>query len=130
MFSSHELRKKGLEVAKKTIVELIDDLDGSVADETVKFGLDGISYEIELSKKNADKLRTALAPYVDKGTRADRRRAVTIGGRAAVRGRASGAEREQNKAIREWAARRGMPVAPRGRIKQEIVDEYNREAGR
>jgi hypothetical protein len=120
-------------VAKETITKLIDDLDGSTADETVKFGLDGYSYEIDLSTKNANKLRSLLEPYVNKGSRQDaKRRAVTIGGRSAsARGRGgAAAEREQNKAIRTWAQRKGIPVAPRGRIKQEIVEQYHREAGR
>jgi hypothetical protein len=118
-------------VAKETVVKLIDDLDGSTADETVKFGLDGVAYEIDLSDKNAHKLREILAPYVEKGSRSDRRRAVTIGGRSAVaRGRGAAAEREQNKAIRTWAQRKGIPVAPRGRIKQDIVEQYHKEAGR
>lgn len=118
-------------MAKETVVKLIDDLDGSTADETVKFGLDGVAYEIDLSEKNAHKLREFLAPYVDKGSRSDRRRAVTIGGRSsAARGRGAAAEREQNKAIRTWAQRKGISVAPRGRIKQEIVEQYHKEAGR
>jgi hypothetical protein len=118
-------------VARETVVKLIDDIDGGTAEETVKFGLDGVTYEIDLSSKNADKLRNVLAPYLAKGTRADRRRAVTIGGRSAsTRGRGAAAEREQNKAIRTWALRKGIPVAPRGRIKQETVDQYHKEAGR
>jgi hypothetical protein len=121
-----------MRVARETITKLIDDLDGGAADETVKFGLDGVLYEIDLSKKNADKLRNALKSYVEKGTRVDRRRAVTIGGRSASarsRGGAA-AEREQNRAIRAWAQRKGLEVAPRGRIKADILDQYHREAGR
>jgi hypothetical protein len=114
-------------VAKETFTKLIDDLDGGEAQETVKFGLDGHSYEIDLSAKNANKLRAALAPYLEVGTRVAGRTAPVRGGR--VRG-GIGAERDQNKAIRSWALRRGLPVAPRGRIKQEIVDQYQREAGR
>ena len=114
-------------MAKETFTKLIDDLDGGEAQETVKFGLDGHSYEIDLSTKNANKLRAALAPYLEVGTRVSGRTAPLRGGRA--RGTA-GAERDQNKAIRSWALRRGLPVAPRGRIKQEIVDQYQREAGR
>jgi hypothetical protein len=113
------------------VVKLIDDLDGTTASETVKFGLDGVSYEIDLSAKNADKLRSALAPYVEKGSRVDRRRVATIGGRSAGgRARGGSAERDQNKAIRAWAQRKGYDVAPRGRIKQELVDQYHKEAGR
>lgn len=118
-------------VARETIVKLIDDIDGTTAAETVKFGLDGVAYEIDLSAKNADKLRSVLAPYVEKGSRVDRRRVATLGGRGATgRARSGGGERDQNKAIRAWAERKGIPVAPRGRLKQEIVDQYHKEAGR
>ncbi len=115
-------------MAKETFTKLIDDLDGGEAQETVKFGLDGHSYEIDLSAKNANKLRAALAPYLEVGTKVAGRSAVVSRG-----GRGRGgvvAERDQNKAIRSWALRKGLPVAPRGRIKQEIVEQYHREAGR
>jgi hypothetical protein len=116
-------------VAKETITKLIDDLDGGEAHETVKFGLDGHSYEIDLSTKNANKLRNSLAPYLENGTRVGR--ATASIGRGAGRARAGVVgEREQNKAIRAWAQRKGIAVAPRGRIKQDIVDQYHREAGR
>jgi hypothetical protein len=116
-------------VAKETYTKLIDDLDGGEAHETVKFGLDGHSYEIDLSTKNATKLRNVLLPYLERGSRVAGRTvgAVRTGGRA--RGGAV-AEREQNKAIRAWAQRKGYDVAPRGRIRQEVVDQYHREAGR
>jgi hypothetical protein len=119
-------------VAKETITKLIDDLDGGEAHETVKFGLDGHSFEIDLSTKNATKLRNALAQYVENGTRLTGRAFATAargGGAGRARGGVVG-EREQNKAIRAWALRKGLDVAPRGRIKQEIVDQYHREAGR
>jgi Lsr2 len=121
-----------MRVARETFTRLVDDIDGGEAEETVKFALDGVAYEIDLSKKNADKLRNALKNYLDKGTRVDRRRAVTIGGRSATaRGRGGAtAEREQNRAIRAWAQRKGLEVAPRGRIKAEVVEQYHREAGR
>jgi hypothetical protein len=121
-----------MRVAKHQIIKLVDDLDGGEANETVKFGLDGREYEIDLSSKNATKFRNLLLPYVDKGSRVDARRAVTVGGRTATaRGRGNAAtEREQNRAIREWAQRKGIAVAPRGRIKQDIVEQYHREAGR
>jgi len=118
-------------VAKRTIHVLVDDLDGGDADETVKFSLDGVQYEIDLSKKNAGKLRDAISPFLVAGTKIGRG-GVVVGGRAATaRGRGgAAADREQNKAIREWAAREGIKVSDRGRIKQEIVDRYNAEAGR
>jgi Lsr2 len=118
-------------VAKETITKLIDDLDGSEAHETVRFGLDGYSFEIDLSTKNATKLRNALSTYVDNGTRVSGRGSYGAGRSSAARGRGGAtAEREQNKAIRTWAKRKGIAVAPRGRIKQEVVNQYHQQAGR
>jgi hypothetical protein len=115
-------------VAKQIIHKLVDDLDGGDADETVKFALDGVQYEIDLSKKNAAKLRDAFAPYVASGTRIGRG-GVVVGGRTA-RGRGGAVDREQNKAIRAWAKQQGKNISDRGRIPQEIVDEYHAKAGR
>jgi hypothetical protein len=118
-------------VAKETVTKLIDDLDGGEAHETVKFALDGHSYEIDLSSKNASKLRTALAPYLDSAKRTSIRTATSSGRVAGARPRAGAVgDREQNQAIRAWAQRRGLEVAPRGRIKQDVVEAYHREAGR
>jgi len=118
-------------MAKQIIHRLIDDIDGADADETVTFALDGVQYEIDLSKKNADKLRSAIAPYLAAGSKVGRG-GVVVGGRAA-RGRGSAgaaADREQNKAIRAWAKKEGKDISDRGRIPQEIVDEYQVKAGR
>ena len=111
-------------MAKQIIHKLVDDIDGGDADETVKFALDGVQYEIDLSKKNADKLRNAIAPYLAAGSKVGRG-GVVVGGRAA-RGRGgAAADREQNKAIREWAKKNGKDISDRGRIPQEIVDEFH-----
>lgn len=117
-------------MARREIVVLEDDLDGGKADETVKFSLDGVQYEIDLSEKNATKLRNAFSEYVSHSRRVGRG-GVVVGGRAAARARGSAAaDREQNKAIRAWAKRKGKQISDRGRIPQEIVDEYNADAGR
>ena len=112
-------------MARKVQVILSDDLDENLsADETVSFALDGTNYEIDLSDKNATKLRDILAPYVGAGSRVARG-GVVVGGRAA-RGRGGAtADREQNKAIREWAKKAGKEISDRGRIPQEIVDEFH-----
>ena len=109
------------------MTRLIDDLDGGEAAETVTFGLDGYSYAIDLSSKNAAKLRNALAVYVENGSRVAGR--STAGRRGRSRS-AAAAGRDQNQAIRAWAERKGYEVASRGRIKQEIVDLYHASAGR
>jgi hypothetical protein len=117
-------------MAKRSVHLLIDDIDGGEADETVIFALDGTHYEIDLSKKNAAKMREGLARYVDAGTRIGR--GTTPAGRAGSgRGRGSArVDRDQNRAIREWAQAKGLDVSKRGRIKREIVDRYQAEAGR
>ena len=111
-------------MAKQIIHKLVDDIDGGDADETVKFALDGIQYEIDLSEKNATKLREHFDPYVVAGAKIARG-GVVVGGRAA-RGRGGAtADREQNRAIREWAKKSGKDISDRGRIPQEIVDEFH-----
>ncbi|MBB2945725.1 hypothetical protein FB565_005483 [Actinoplanes lutulentus] len=111
-------------MAKQIIHKLVDDLDNGDADETVKFALDGIQYEIDLSEKNAAKLREVFEPYLNAGSRVARG-GVVVGGRAA-RGRGGAtADREQNKAIREWAKKAGKDISDRGRIPQEIVEEFH-----
>jgi len=116
-------------MARKVEVQLIDDLDGSKAEETVKFSIDGINYEIDLSKKNATKLRAGLEPYVNAGQKLGRiqtqRVSIRSRGTAAAR-----SDREQNQAIREWAQRQGLEVSPRGRISRSIIEQYEAEAGR
>ncbi|MCW3844420.1 Lsr2 family protein [Micromonospora yasonensis] len=115
-------------MAKQIIHKLVDDLDGGDADETVKFALDGVQYEIDLSASNAEQLRGVFAQYIAHGSKVGRG-GVVVGGRAA-RGRGGAtADREQNKAIRAWAKRTGKDISDRGRIPQEIVDEYHATAG-
>ncbi len=103
-------------MAQRVHVILEDDLDGSGADETVMFGLDGASYEIDLSAKNAAKLRDALAKYVGAG-----RRTTARGRKQAPRGRASGSDAS---AIREWARTNGYEVSDRGRVPADVRAAY------
>jgi Lsr2 len=116
-------------MAKETITRLVDDLDGGLAHETVTFELDGNLYEIDLSAKNAKKLRSEIAVYVDKSSRVSNRLAGRSKTIASRRGSAI-MDKDQNRAIREWAQHQGLDVADRGRIKRAIVDEFHRRAGR
>jgi hypothetical protein len=113
-------------MAKQVITLLTDDLDGGEADRTVEFGLDGVNYTIDLSEKNAGKLRKALDPYLSAATRVGRAgaesRTARRGGAPASTGRAS---RDQNQAIREWATKNGYEVSERGRIPSSIVEAYH-----
>jgi hypothetical protein len=119
-------------MARQVITTLIDDLDGKPADRTVEFSLDGASYTIDLSDANAGKLRKALDPFISAGTRVGRGGSGRGPGRPAAAsgtGRA-GNDRDQNKAIREWAAANGHSVSERGRIPQNVTDAFRAAHGR
>lgn len=103
-------------MAQKVQVILLDDLDGGEAEETVSFSLDGVPYEIDLSKQNAAKLRDAFAPYVGSARRAGGRRGRRPGG-----GRGG---RADTSAVREWARGQGFKVSDRGRIPSDILEKY------
>ena len=104
-------------MAQKTIVTLEDDIDGGPADETVSFSLDGASYEIDLTSKNAAKLRDAFAPYVGAARKAGR-----AGAGAARRPRRGG--NEQVAEIRAWAKSKGLKVSERGRVAADVVAKW------
>jgi Lsr2 len=115
-------------MAQKVTVTLVDDLDGTEAEETVEFGLDGASYQIDLSEENAERLRDALAEYVDHARRSGGRKRSTTRPAAGRPARPATADREQNQAIRAWARKQGMKVSDRGRIPSEVIDAYNSQA--
>ena len=111
-------------MAKQVITVLTDDLDGGDADRTIEFGVDGVNYTIDLSEKNPGKLRKALDPYLTVAARAGR---TGTHGRIASRAAAAPARanRDQNQAIREWAAKNGYEVSERGRIPSTIVEAFH-----
>jgi hypothetical protein len=116
-------------MAQKVEVRLVDDLDGGEADQTVRFALDGVEYEIDLSGKNATSLRKEISPFIEAGRRTGQSSAGRrSGGRSA--GSSSAANRERNQAIRDWAKSKGLEVSDRGRISQELVDQYEVENGK
>ncbi|EHR51392.1 Lsr2 [Saccharomonospora marina XMU15] len=114
-------------MAQRVVVSLVDDLDGSEADETIQFGLDGVSYEIDLSSENAEELREALAHYIAHARKAGgRKRAPSRRSNGKASSRSSSAEREQNQAIRAWARKNGYAISDRGRIPSEVTDAYHK----
>jgi len=113
-------------MAQKVTVSLVDDLDGSTAEETIEFGLDGSSYEIDLSVPNASKLRDMLADYVTNARKAGGRRKASAPARRSSGGGRASVDREQNAAIREWARKNGYNVSDRGRIPAEVLDAYHK----
>ena len=103
-------------MATKITVALEDDLDGGPASETVRFGLGGAQYEIDLNKKNARAFRKKLTPFVEHARQA---------GPGQRRGPARTASSRQRSAdIRAWAKATGLAVSDRGRIPASVVDQY------
>ena len=116
-------------MARQVITTLIDDIDGKPADRTVEVSLDGTSYTIDLSEANAGKLRKALDPYINAGTRMGR----TPSGRTPARRGAparTASSRDENRLIREWALANGYQISERGRIPQSVTDAYRTANGR
>lgn len=103
-------------MAQTVKIILEDDLDGGPADETVRFGLDGNHYEIDLSSDNATNLRDALAGYIAGARRESKRKPRATS--------SSSSKNSDTAKIRKWAQENGHPVADRGRIHQHIRDAY------
>lgn len=114
-------------MAQKVSVLLVDDLDGSEAVETVTFGLDGVTYEIDLSTSNATRLRNSLSDYVAGGRKvggASRRRTAPAP-RSARQSSSAGSAAVDTNSVREWARTNGYAVADRGRIKADVIAAYS-----
>jgi hypothetical protein len=104
-------------MSRNVSVIITDDLDGSDNAETVSFGLGGVTYEVDLSKKNRAKLEKALAPFIEAGRRAPgggRRRAASRAGSSSI----------DRTAVRAWARAAGLKVSERGRISADIMRRY------
>ena len=101
-------------------VSLVDDLDQSAADETVRWGLDGREYEIDLNHKHASELRKLIKSYADHARKVVRGR----GRPSALHRSGTQIDREQSRAIRQWAKDRGLQVPDRGRIPESIRNDY------
>jgi hypothetical protein len=112
-------------MAQKIQTLFIDDIDGGEAEGTVRFGLDGTEYEIDLSTENAEALRKALARYIEAGRRAagsPQRRPGRSGRRASANG-------VNTTEVREWAKSQGIEVKDRGRVPAELVVKFQAAMG-
>jgi Lsr2 len=121
-------------MAQKVQVILVDDFDGGEAAETVSFALDGVSYEIDVSEKNATALREALAPWVGHARRVGgrssggRARSSSSGGGGGGGGRSRGSSggRHDLSDVRAWARENGYQVSDRGRVSSEVIAAYEK----
>jgi hypothetical protein len=105
-------------MASRTIVLLEDDVDGTEADETIEFGIDGTTYAIDLSDSNAKKLRGALDGYISKARKVSGKRSTSRKASYGV----------DLKAVRAWAASHGIELSSRGRVPTSVLQQY-RSAG-
>lgn len=107
-------------------ITLIDDLDGSAGAESVAFGLDGKSYTIDLSEKNATKLRKALADFIEKGQETHNAPATKRGRKAGKSARKATAKSGHDlNEVRDWARTAGYKVSDRGRVSAEVMTAFD-----
>ena len=111
-------------MAQKVQTLFIDDLDGGEADGTVRFGLDGTEYEIDLNAEHAQQLRDVLARYVSAARRVGR------AGQSARSGRRAPANGLDTTEVREWAKAQGIDVKDRGRVPAELMVKFKAATGR
>jgi hypothetical protein len=114
-----------VQVAQKIQTLFIDDIDGSAAEGTVRFALDGTDYEIDLNAQHAAALRKAMAKYVE----AARRSSGAAARRPARSGRRSSASGLNTTEVREWAKAQGIEVKDRGRVPAELVVRFRAATG-
>jgi Lsr2 len=107
-------------MATKTITQVTDDLDGSTEAETVKFGLFGATYEVDLNKDNQKRLESVLEPFLSVARKAG----ASSSPRRASTSRSSSAGGHDAKAVRVWAAQNGIDVPARGRIPGSVIERY------
>jgi nucleoid-associated protein Lsr2 len=117
------IEERSNHMAQKVQTLFIDDIDGGEAEGTVQFGLDGISYEIDLNTKHAEALRKSLARYVAASRKISRSR------RPSRTRRSSGPNGASNSEVRAWARSQGMEVKERGRIPAELVVKFKAATG-
>jgi len=105
-------------VASRVITLITDDLDGTEAQETVTFALDGTEFEIDLSDAHANELRVALEPYMNAGRK--------TGSKKGRRRSSASADGDQIKAMRSWAKAHNLKVSDRGRVSAEVREAYDK----
>lgn len=110
-------------MAQKIQTLFIDDIDGSDAEGTVRFALDGTDYEIDLNAHHTEALRNALAVYVTHA------RKVAGAARRASRGAGRKVSTIDTTAVRAWAREQGIDIKERGRVPATIVAQYREATG-
>jgi hypothetical protein len=115
-------RNSGVDVARKVVVQMADDLDGSPATQTIRFGFQGVEYELDLNDENAAEMTHWLENYISHARR--------VGGRKRdLTGKARVGSGVDAKAVRQWANEQGLEISARGRIPSQLVQQYLTSVG-
>jgi hypothetical protein len=107
-------------MAKETVTKLIDDLDGTPADSTIRIGLEGVEVDLDLNTKNEHTLRAILHPYLEVA-----RRVRNEGARRRPGSGPGGADKDRNRQIRQWSLDSGVELPSRGRIAGAVQRAYD-----
>ncbi|MEJ4113584.1 Lsr2 family protein [Corynebacterium kroppenstedtii] len=114
-------------MARRYVPQIFDDLDGTELTESdateIHFTVDGTAYMLEVSEGNARKFHEVLEPFISSATKESGRGRRRSSYRNNV---SSEATKARNRAIRKWANDNGYNVAPRGQIKKDIIEAYDR----
>ena len=109
-----------VKTVQKKVVVLVDDRDGSVAEQTISFAFKGVSYEIDLSNENAEEFERVLSPWISAARR--------VGGRLnSRRAGQSTAPESKSSQVRRWAREKGISLSERGRIPTAIIEQFEKE---
>ena len=104
-------------MARRTVLIVEDDLDGSEATQTLDFAFQGVEYQLDLSDSNVARFHAALEPYVSAARR--------VGGRKHSKGPSPrGSNGVDSAAVRVWAHANGIEISTRGRVSADIIDRY------
>ena len=109
-----------MKTVQKKVVVLVDDRDGSVAEQTISFAFKGVSYEIDLSKENAEEFERVISPWISAARR--------VGGRLnSRRVGQSAAPESKSSQVRRWAREKGISLSERGRIPTASIEQFEKE---
>jgi hypothetical protein len=112
-------------MAQKVQTLFVDDIDGTEAEGTVRFGLDGTHYEIDLNADHAGELRSIIAPYAKAGRKVTSaaRRSAQSRGKAAANGFST-------TEVRDWAKANGVEIKDRGRVPADVINRFRAATGK
>lgn len=111
-------------MAQKYIVQIVDDIDGTILDEdnsqTLTFAVEGQNYALDVSLAHAEEFRRDIEKYTAVARLNGQGRAVSNSGSKTKR-----SVSEDLAAVREWANKNGYSVSARGRIPANVQKAYD-----